>query len=183
MNASNSNLTETKQLLVGMTEEAAALKQAMGGSITDAVAGWLASQYCSAAHEKLAGAEGARRWDILRAFVQDWAQLRHGDHTAERLQIERERLDLARQESKEKLRTKLDAGLDALAEAFRHSPQAMVLFKQSRELLCPNEQPQKEKELRAWLQRPEIRKELLPNLTRGLSPETLQKIEAELRLL
>jgi hypothetical protein len=59
----------------------------------------------------------------------------------------------------------------------------MVLFKQSRELLCPNEQPQKEKELRAWLQRPEIRKELLPNLTRGLSPETLQKIEAELRLL
>ena len=183
MNPSSSNLTETKKLLVGMAEETARLKQAMGGSITDTVAGWLASQYFSAAHHKLAGAEADRRWDILRAFVQDWAQLRHGDHTAERLQIERERLELARQESEEKRRTKLDAGLEAVAEAFRHNPQALALYKQAHELVCPDEQPQKEKEFRAWLQRPEIRKELLPNLTRGLSPETLQKIEAELRLL
>ena len=183
MSAPNSDLAETKKLLVAMAEEAAALKQAMGGSITDAVAGWLASQYLSAAHETLAATEGARRWDVLRAFVQDWAQLRHGDHTAERLQIERDRLELARQESQEKLRTKLDAGLDAIAEAFRHNPQALALYKQSRELLCPDGQPQKEKEIREWLQRPEIRKDLLPGLTRGLSPETLQKIEAELHLL
>jgi hypothetical protein len=102
MSAPSSDLAETRKLLVGMAEEAARLKQAMGGSITDAVAAWLASQYFSAAHEKLAGTEGARRWEILRAFVQDWAQLRHGDHTVERLQIERERLELARQESKER---------------------------------------------------------------------------------
>jgi hypothetical protein len=114
--------------------------------------------------------------------VQDWAQLRHGDHTAERLQIERERLELARQESKERQRTKLDAGLDAVAEAFEHNPQALALYEQSRDLLCPDGQSQKEKEFREWLQRPEIRKEVLPALTRGLSRETLRKIEAELNL-
>jgi hypothetical protein len=140
---SNSDLAETKKLLVGMAKEAADLRQAMGGSITDAVAAWLASQYLSATHHKLAGTEGARRWEILRAFVQDWAALRRGDHSAARLQLDREELDWQR----------------------------------------ANSQPQKEKEFREWLQRPEIRQELLPDLTRGLSPETLRKIEAELGLL
>ena len=143
MSISNSDLAETKKLLVGMAKEAADLKQAMGGSITDAVAAWLASQYFSAAHEKLAGTEGARRWEILRAFVQHWAALRRGDHSAARLQLDREELDWQR----------------------------------------ANSQSQKEKEFREWLQRPEIRQEILPDTTRGLRPETLRKIEAELGLL
>ena len=143
MSISNSDLAETKKLLVGMAKEAADLKQAMGGSITDAVAAWLASQYFSAAHEKLAGTEGARRWEILRAFVQDWAALRRGDHSAARLQLDREELDWQR----------------------------------------ANSQSQKEKEFREWLQRPEIRQEILPDTTRGLRPETLRKIETELGLL
>lgn len=42
---------------------------------------------------------------------------------------------------------------------------------------------QKEKDFRDWLQRPEVRRELLPELAGGLRPETLQKIEEELRLL
>jgi hypothetical protein len=126
-----------------MAEEAARLKQAMGGSITDAVAAWLASQYFSAAHEKLAGTESAQRWEVLRAFVQGWAALRRGDHSAGRLQLDREELDWQR----------------------------------------ANSQSQKEKEFREWLQRPEIRQEFLPDLTRGLRPETLRKIETELGLL
>jgi len=143
VNVPNPDLAETKKLLVGMAKEAADLKQAMGGSITDAVAAWLASRYFSAAHEKLAGTENARSWEILRGFVQDWAALRRGDHSAARLQLDREELDWQRANS--------------------HS--------------------QKEKEFREWLQRPEVRQEILPDLTRGLSEETLRKIEAELRLL
>ena len=46
-----------------------------------------------------------------------------------------------------------------------------------------NTQAQKEKEFREWIQRPEIRREFLPEITRGISPETLRKIETELRLL
>ena len=96
MNTPNSNLTETKSLLLGMVAEAADLKRAAGGSVTDAVADWLAPQYLMAARDKLAGADGARRWEILRMFVQDWAMLRRGEHSAARLQLDRERLAFER---------------------------------------------------------------------------------------
>jgi hypothetical protein len=82
--------------LLGIVAEALELKKAAGGSITDAVAGWLTPQYLLAAREKLAGAEGARRWEILRLFVQDWTMLRRGEHSAARLQLDRERLAFER---------------------------------------------------------------------------------------
>ena len=72
--------------------EANELKQSVGASITDIVAGWLAPQYALASRKQLAELEGERRLKLLRAFVQDWALLRHGDQSAQRLQIERERL-------------------------------------------------------------------------------------------
>jgi hypothetical protein len=141
---SNEAITaEVRALLTEMVAEAGELKAAAGGSVTDAVAAWLAPQYLLAAREKLCGAEGSQRWEILRAFAQDWAMLRRGDHSAARLQLEREELDWQR----------------------------------------ANTRSQKEQEFREWIQRPEIRAELFPELTRGLSPETLAKIERELRLL
>ena len=79
-----------------MMAEAADLKRAAGGSITDAVPDWLAPQYLLAAREKLDGTKGARRFEILRAFVQDWAMLRRGDHSAARLQLDREQFDWER---------------------------------------------------------------------------------------
>jgi len=96
MTASDANLAETKSLLLNMVAEAKDLKRAVGGSITDAVADWLTPQYLLAAREKLAGAEGARRWEILRLFVQDWAMLRRGEHSAARLILDRERLAFER---------------------------------------------------------------------------------------
>jgi hypothetical protein len=102
MSSPNSNLAETKALLLEMVAEANDLKQAAGGSVTDAVAGWLGSQYLLAAREKLTAADGAGRFEVLRTFAQDWARLRHGDHTAERLLIEREKLADARKTDQEK---------------------------------------------------------------------------------
>ena len=102
MSTPNSNLAETKSLLLGMVAEANDLKGTAGGSITDAVAGWLAPQYLVAAREKLSATNGSGRFEVLRTFVQDWAKLRHGDHTAERLQIEREKLAEARKGDQEK---------------------------------------------------------------------------------
>ena len=96
MSVPNSNLAETKSLLLGMVAEANDLKRTAGGSVTDAVAGWLAPQYLLAAREKLDGAEGTRRWEILRLFTQDWATLRRGDHSAARLRLDRERLAFER---------------------------------------------------------------------------------------
>ena len=82
-----------------MVAEARDLKRAVGGSITDAVADWLAPQYLLAAREKLSGMEGTRRWEILRLLVQDWTLLRRGEHSAARLQLDREALDWQRANS------------------------------------------------------------------------------------
>lgn len=96
MTDQNSNLAESKALLVEMAREAAELKQAAGGPITDVVADWLAAKYVVAAREKLNGSHSGPAWELLRAMVQDWTALRRGDHSAARLQLDREELDLLR---------------------------------------------------------------------------------------
>lgn len=141
MSAPGSNLAEAKTMLAEMVAQE--LKAVAGGSVTDAVAAWLAPQYLLAAREKLSAADGAGRLELLRTFLHDWSLLRRGDHSAARLQLDREELDWQR----------------------------------------ANGKLQQEKEFREWIQRPEIRREFLPDLTRGISAETLRKIETELRLL
>lgn len=95
----NPNLAGTKSLLLAMMAEAQELKQAAGGSVTDAVAGWLAPQYLLAAREKLSATDGAGRLEVLRTFLHDWTLLRRGDHSAARLQLDREELDWQRANS------------------------------------------------------------------------------------
>ena len=101
------------------------------------------SEYLLASREKLADAHGVARFEVLRAFVQDWSLLRRGDHSAARLQLDREELDWQR----------------------------------------ANSSAQKEKEFREWIKRPEVLRELFPDIKPGISSETLKKIERELRLL
>jgi hypothetical protein len=105
VNAPGSNLADAKKLLREMVAEAQDLKSAAGGSVTDAVAGWLASQYLLAAREKLSATDGTGRLEVLRTFLHDWTLLRRGDHSAARLQLDREELDWQRvnsQSQKEK---------------------------------------------------------------------------------
>jgi hypothetical protein len=143
MTAKGTTTAEVQDLLTEMVAEAQDLKLAAGGSVTDAVAAWLAPQYLVAAREKLSATDEVGRFEVLRTFAQDWAMLRRGDHSAARLQLDREELDWQRANSK----------------------------------------TQKEQEFREWMQRPEVREEFLPDLTRGISPETLEKIRRELHLL
>jgi hypothetical protein len=100
VNAADSNLAETKALLLGMVAEANDLKSAAGGSVTDAVAAWLAPQYLLAARKKLTATDGLGRFEVLRTFLHDWTLLRRGDHSAARLQLDREELDWQRANSK-----------------------------------------------------------------------------------
>ena len=57
------------------------------------------------------------------------------------------------------------------------------LAREHLELQRSNTEAQKEKEFRPWLERPDIREELFPDKDKGLSEETIQKIERELNLL
>lgn len=130
-------------MLRQMVAEAKTLKESVGGSVSDAFAEWLVPQYLLAAREKLSGAPSDQHWAILRAVAQDCTLFRRGDHSAARLQLDREELEWRRQ----------------------------------------NSNTRREQLFQEWLARPEIRKKYLPDLSRGLSQETLAKIERELRLL
>ena len=97
MSDSDSIRAETKAALVAMTEEAKEMQEAVGGSVTDAVAGWLAPRYAQAAREQLEGLEGP-----------EWALLRKGDHSAARLRQEEEWLELERGKSEERMRMRFE---------------------------------------------------------------------------
>ena len=140
----DSAVAEAKAALVAMTAEANELQQAVGGSITDAVAGWLAPQYALAARAQLAELKGESRLKLLRAFVQDWALLRQGDQTAERLQIEWKRLALEERDSLGKYKRKMVLGLEALHTYMKQHPKAKAAFEafvdQVRHPFHPDEQ-------------------------------------------
>ena len=112
------------------------LQQAVGGSIVDAAGGWLAPEYALAAREQLAKLEGEDRLKVLRAFVHDWALLRHGDQTAERLRIEREWLAVASRDAHFKWKRKIIIGRETpkrYAEKHPKAEAAMAeLFRQVR---------------------------------------------------
>ena len=183
MSASVSNVAEVKAMLLEMAAEAQNLERAAGGCITDTVASWLGPQYAFAARKKLAATEGAESFEVLRMFVQDWAMLRHGDHTAARLQIERDRVSLSERDAKLKWRPTIEAGLGELGKYLKNNPDARTAYERLKKLVDAENDPQLESEFRAWLKRPEIRGEVFSELTRGLSPETLKQIEKELPLL
>jgi hypothetical protein len=126
--AAGSALAEAKATLVAIAAEADELKHAVGGSITEVVAGWLAPQYALAAREQLVELQGADRLKLLRAFVQDWALLRHGDQTAERLEIERERLAVSSRDADSKWKRKIIIGVETLHAYIKHHPEAQAAF-------------------------------------------------------
>jgi hypothetical protein len=129
-------LEEAKAALVAMATEADELQQTVGGSITDAVAGWLAPQYAVAAREQLAELKGESRLKLLRAFVQDWALLRHGDQTAERLQIEREWLAVASRDAHLKWKRKIIIGLETLKVYADEHPEAKATIAELARQVC-----------------------------------------------
>jgi hypothetical protein len=144
----DSAFAEAKAALVAMAAEADELQQTVGGSITDAVAGWLAPQYALAAREQLAALKGESRLKLLRAFVQDWALLRHGDQTAERLQIEREWLAVASRDADVKWKRKIVIGLETLkAYADRH-PKAKAAFAELCRQTAPSLDPTESDQIR-----------------------------------
>jgi hypothetical protein len=84
--------------------EAKELSQAADGALTDNLAIWTAGRYAIAARKLAAESKnGAVDWRLLRGLCHDLVDLRRGDHSAESLRIERERLEMERAEKKEDL--------------------------------------------------------------------------------
>lgn len=92
-------LSQVRELAADATELTAATE----GRLTDHLATVLAARYAAA----LAGWNGevteqfGRKLRVLRGLCQDIVELRRGDHSGARLQLERERHDLAREKTEE----------------------------------------------------------------------------------
>src|SRR6266404_2928862 len=76
------------------------------GVLTDTLAFWLVARYALATR-RVADTGGREGWRLLREMCGDIVELRKGDHSAERLQIERERLELEKEKTKKRIRQKL----------------------------------------------------------------------------
>jgi hypothetical protein len=78
--------------------ETAALEADCGGALSDVLAAFLSAQYALAVQAAVqsAGAEGLEL-GTLRAFTSDVTALRRGDHSAARLELERESRSIERQ--------------------------------------------------------------------------------------
>lgn len=159
-----STVPEIRQALSAMAAESAELRQAAGGPVADTLAEWLAAQYVLASR-RLAREAGEQGLDLrtLAALNRDLVALRQGDHSAARLQIDRERLELERQRTEEKLH--------ALFEDWLARPEVTdrVLGKSR----APAERERRLREI-FGLSQP---------ASRGLSPEVLSEIECALRVL
>jgi hypothetical protein len=133
MRKMKSEFEKTHRTLLGMAVEAVTLEAALHGPVADYLTRWLAAQYAVAASEQLAGLEGEPRVKALRAFIHDTALLRRGDQNAERLKIERERLEVASRHADLKWKRKVIIGLETLLTYVEHHPKAKAAFDALRE--------------------------------------------------
>jgi len=104
MNDPSSSHQEAMAEVRRVVAEAKELSQAADGALTDNLAIWIAGRYAIATRQLAAESRnGGVDWNLLRALCHDLVDLRRGDHSAESLRIERERLEMDRAEQKENL--------------------------------------------------------------------------------
>ncbi len=97
---------EALELAQRLGEEAAELQAEGRPPLTDTLALWLAARYAVATRQ-VAQTEGAEGWRWLRELCADVVELRRGDHSAERLRLEREQVQLEQQRLHEKTEEEL----------------------------------------------------------------------------
>ena len=123
---------EALELAQRLGEDAAELKAEGRPPLTDTLALWLAARYAVATRQ-VAQTEGPEGWRLLREVCADVVELRRGDHSAERLRIERERLELEREQEREKTEEEC---------------WAWAMQQENRDRICAGHLPREERELR-----------------------------------
>jgi hypothetical protein len=97
---------EALEVAARLGEDAAEWEGDGRAPLTDTLALWLAARYAVAAR-RVAETGGREGWRLLRQMCGDIVELRKGDHTAERLQIDRERLKLENEKSGKQIHEKV----------------------------------------------------------------------------
>ena len=124
------------------------------------MAHWLAARY-AVATRRVAETGGREGWRLLREMCGDVVELRKGDHSAERLRIDRQRLELEKAKSEEQIRQKL--------------PELVKKFGLNGGSLSEEERARRIREI--------FKRPLDGERKGGLSPEALAKIESAAKLI
>jgi hypothetical protein len=95
--------------------------------LTETLALWLAGRY-AVATRRFAEMEGAEEWRLLREMCGDIVELRRGDHSAQRLLLERERAAAATRDADMKWKRKIVIGLETLKKYVDKHPEAKPAF-------------------------------------------------------
>jgi hypothetical protein len=151
---------EALEIAGRLGEDAAEWAREDRAPLTDTVTHWLAARY-AVATRRVAETGGREGWRLLREMCGDVVELRKGDHSAERLRIDRERLELEQAKREEYIRQKL--------------PELVKKFGTNGGSLSEEERARR---IRKIFKRP-----FDGERNGGLSPETLAEIESAAKLI
>jgi hypothetical protein len=87
-----------------MADAANELRSSVKGPMAEDLAAWITARYAMATRLMVSeNGNGEMDWNLLREFCHDVVVLRRGDHSAEWVRIERERLDMERKQQERDL--------------------------------------------------------------------------------
>jgi len=127
---------EAREATARLDEELAECGDGETQPLSETLARWLAVRY-AVATRRLVATEGPEHWRLLRELCCDVVELRRGDHSARRLELERVRVAAAEREAERRSKRKTDTGLEALEDEIRKSPEAIAAFRTLSDLLRP----------------------------------------------
>ncbi|MEP6670720.1 MAG: hypothetical protein ABJF10_16295 [Chthoniobacter sp.] len=116
---------EAREVAQQLGEEAVADDAEGRRPLTETLARWVAARY-AVATRRVAEAEGDEGWRLLREMCGDVVDLRRGDHSAQRLDLERERVAVGRNDAEMKWKRKIIIGLEALVTYAGKHPEAQA---------------------------------------------------------
>jgi hypothetical protein len=95
--------------------------------LTDTLAFWVASRY-AVKIRRVVEAKGTESWRLLRQMCADVVELRRGDHSAQRIWLERERIAAQHLDAEHKWKRKIVIALEVLSKYIQKHPQAKAAF-------------------------------------------------------
>ena len=124
---------EALELAERLGEDAAEWNGEGRPPLTDTLALWLAARY-AVATRRVAETEGAEGWRLLRELCGDVVEIRRGDHSAQRLRMERERLEFDRARDREKTEEEFRAWAmehrEEICRGFKTNAEKIALLRQ-----------------------------------------------------
>jgi hypothetical protein len=118
---------ESLEVAEKIAEEAIDWDAKGGAPLTDTLAFWVASRY-AVKIRRVVEAKGTESWRTLRQMCADVVELRRGDHSAQRILLERERIATQTLDAEHKWKRKIVVGLEALAKYAAKHPEAQAAF-------------------------------------------------------